>query len=311
MTYRQNILDGAEVIATSTDLFTDKSDSDGYLNTNWATSTLLTEGHTYTLKTTWISGGSADLGLRSKGGYSEPYLVILGEPYTNNISFVIPTASTTEDFDYWSLSYGFADGVEIGGGSPNTGQIVIVYNFVGASTSTDSLYVFEWAEATAIIGKTRATFTLGDWSATAYLYNSSSSLVASSTIGFNINLSGGAYAVPTSTSPTATSSCVSGNFFENGLCYLFNALLVPSQSSLNRFTALKTDITNKPPLGYFNRAKDLILGFGTTTATSTIPLQSLEGLKTGFLGDLRAGLQWLLWIVFLFWIFNRLRNLQL
>jgi hypothetical protein len=225
---------------------------------------------------------------------------------TSYIDFVIPTATSTIDFDYWQLSYGFADGVPIGEGSPETGRIDIFYT----GDNLDSSNVFAWFGSTAVLPKTWA-LGFGNWSATAYLYTSSSVLVASSTINFTINEMGSFYALPTSTDPTATSSCVSGNFFENGICYLFNALLVPSQNSVNRFGNLKATIISKPPIGYFYAVKNVILGFATTTATSTIPLQSLEPLKTGFLGDLRTGLQWLFWIVLLIWIFNRLRHLQL
>jgi len=233
------------------------------------------------------------------------FQIYTDEP-VNYINFSIPTTTTTKDFDYWQLSYGFADGTPIGEGSPDTGRIDVIYT----GENTDSSNIFAWASSTAILAKTWA-LGYGNWSATAYLYTSSSVLVASSTINFTISEFSGFFTLPTSTIPTATSSCVSGNFFENGLCYLFNAMLVPSQSSVNRFVNLKATIISKPPVGYFYAVKDVISGFATTTATSTIPLQSLEPLKTGFLGDLRNGLQWLLWIVFLFWIFNRLRHLQL
>jgi hypothetical protein len=232
----------------------------------------------------------------------------------NNIAFKIPTnATTTADFDYWFFQYNYADGIEIGSpGEPDIGRIVVSY---GLSTSTlnkiDSHYLFLWASSTAIIAKSN-TLIPGLWYANAVLYSSSSVIVASSTISFTLLDFESLYPViPTSTEITSTSTCASSEgLFTKGFCYILNFLFVPSQNSVNRYTNLIGYIEKKPPMGYFTEIKSALTGF-TTSTTSTFALADISSIPNSPVGTLKNALVWLLWFAFGFWLFHRLRHLQL
>jgi hypothetical protein len=232
---------------------------------------------------------------------------IYGNLPTSDINFIIPSSTPSLDFDYWLLNYNFVGGTPIGGpGEPQTGLFLVHY---GQTTSTmtllDDSYFFLWTSSTPIIAKTNALMP-GTWYAKTEFFNASSSLVASSTISFTI-LSPGALPVPTSTILTATSSCEAGNFFENGACYLFNYLFIPSQSSVNRFGNLTDTLNKKPPIGYFTAIKTAFNSIATTT-TSTFALADISAITGSPVALLRTGLTWILWIVLGFWIFNRFRH---
>lgn len=231
----------------------------------------------------------------------------------NGVNFKIPTnATTTADFDYWLLQYNFADGIDIGFGSPDVGQLKINY---GLSTSTlnktDTLNVFMWASSTAIIAKSNA-LAPGLWYANAVLYSSSSVIVASSTISFTILDFESLYPiVPTSTEITSSSTCSSSEgLFTKGFCYILNFLFVPSQGSVNRYTNLIGYIEKKPPMGYFTEVKSALSGF-TTSTTSTFALADISSIPNSPVSILKDALVWLLWFVFGFWLFHRVRYLQL
>jgi len=94
-----------------------------------------------------------------------------------------------------------------------------------------------------------------------------------------------------------------GNMFRDVIVWLF----FPDQANLNRFSDLWDTIKQKPPIGYFTVVKDELgnigigspsINFDTTAAASII-------------NPLRTGLIVILWVMFAFWVFHRLRNLQL
>lgn len=103
-----------------------------------------------------------------------------------------------------------------------------------------------------------------------------------------------------------------------GMCRLFTFLFVPNQKALDNFVDLKNRLSSKPPFGYFSLYNNAIdtLTDETGSATSTISAVGIEsGLELvheiDFLENVYTAIQWLLYIVFLVWVFNRIRKLIL
>jgi hypothetical protein len=119
------------------------------------------------------------------------------------------------------------------------------------------------------------------------------------------------YSLPTSTvSSTAwTLTCdESAGTFSYSICNLFVGLFIPNPSVFDAFTGLYDQIENKPPIGYLTAISDALGGVGTSTAPYSI---SAVSAFSGFFSPIRTALSWILWLVFAFWIINRLRHLQL
>jgi hypothetical protein len=111
--------------------------------------------------------------------------------------------------------------------------------------------------------------------------------------------------------PPAEISCDSGNWFYDAVCAAVGYLFYPSdeqQESLgDTYGFLTSSISSKPPLGYFDAitiALDNING-----GTSTISLMSASNTAafSGVFTPLKTGLTWILWFLFGFWIFHRIR----
>jgi hypothetical protein len=95
------------------------------------------------------------------------------------------------------------------------------------------------------------------------------------------------------------------NILQAVLCWLF----VPRIEKISQFGLLKTQIIDKPPVGYLSAISNIITA---TTSTST-PIDDLI-IPTGSASPftiLRTALTWLLWFIFGIFIFNRLRYLDL
>jgi hypothetical protein len=106
--------------------------------------------------------------------------------------------------------------------------------------------------------------------------------------------------------PTSTDVCdPEGNFLLYGLCRLF----IPSNGSVWQFQALKTDLENKPPFGYFNSFREVIDNLSTSTA-SAIPFPDLSLANEQVFTPLKTGISWLLWFMFGFWGFDKFRNFK-
>jgi hypothetical protein len=115
--------------------------------------------------------------------------------------------------------------------------------------------------------------------------------------------SGGTYSTSTG-AVLASCNDLNLNFFQAILCYVF----VPKYEGISQFSGLFELIKNKPPVGYFYSVKTALSGLSTSTpafewntASSSIPL----------FGQIKTGLSWIFWLLLAFWIFNRLRHLEL
>jgi hypothetical protein len=94
-----------------------------------------------------------------------------------------------------------------------------------------------------------------------------------------------------------------GNMFRDVIVWLF----YPSQDALNQFGNLYDTIKAKPPIGYFTAVQSELGYLGAGSASITFDTTAAAGI----INPLRVGLIGILWIMFAFWIFHRLRNLDL
>jgi len=121
------------------------------------------------------------------------------------------------------------------------------------------------------------------------------------------------YPTPTSTATSTewvfTCDPESG-FFANSLCMLARFLFIPKQADFNRFNDLKTALENKPPLGYFYLIKNSLLNFNAST-TPAFDLQQSATLSDYIFNPVRNGISFILWLIFGFWVFNRIRKFEL
>lgn len=95
-------------------------------------------------------------------------------------------------------------------------------------------------------------------------------------------------------------------------CNMLGFTIIPSEASLNSLTGIKDLVILKPPLGYFSQINNF-LSLGFTTSSSAIDLTALAPLTLtgGLFWYLKAGLSWLLWALFGFWVFKKFRHFQL
>jgi hypothetical protein len=94
-----------------------------------------------------------------------------------------------------------------------------------------------------------------------------------------------------------------GNMFRDVIVWLF----YPSQDALSQFGNLYDTIKAKPPIGYFTAVQSELGYLGAGSASITFDTTAAAGI----INPLRVGLIGILWIMFAFWIFHRLRNLDL
>jgi len=99
-------------------------------------------------------------------------------------------------------------------------------------------------------------------------------------------------------------SCEGGGVFDTLLCNLYVSLFVPSDTALNQFSGLWDNIKNKPPFGYFVAISAAMSGIAV--GTTTLAFAGISEIS--IFGTLRIVLMVLLWFLFVFWIFHRLRN---
>ena len=137
----------------------------------------------------------------------------------------------------------------------------------------------------------------------------SGSPYATDTIAQTLYFSLDTNATATTTPPYIGGSCSSiSNWFGRAVCEAVAYLFYPPDTVLDYYTNLKTDLESKPPLGYFTAAKNAILTFSSST-TSTIQI----GMATSSpaIELLKGGVQWLLWFLFIFWLFYKMRNVTI
>lgn len=97
------------------------------------------------------------------------------------------------------------------------------------------------------------------------------------------------------------------------ICYIKSALtwaFVPSPETWDRFSDLKDELSTKAPFGYVTETKDLLSGLNDTT-TATFSLQEVEPITDNIFSPIRTALSWLLYFMFAFYLFNRLKHITI
>jgi hypothetical protein len=98
-----------------------------------------------------------------------------------------------------------------------------------------------------------------------------------------------------------------GNMLMDVLKYLF----VPNPNILQNFVDLWQDIRNKPPIGYLTVITDEFSNLTGGTASSSYNLTPYLSTIEPIVSPFRTGIVWLLWLSMGFWIFHRIRKLNL
>ncbi len=276
-------------------------------------------------KLTCLPGVTGDCG--SLTGVSQMAYTIYGNPPPGaTISVIRPenaTSTTNEAYSglFWGVSVDPADDATCS--TTNPCRVAIKY-WKGTSTEALAdpgvLIDYDAIYSTSTIDEKYfdKSFDIanGTWSAVAYLYSGFNypltTVVSSTIISFEITSStvpGGV--VSTSTLAEVEIACSSGNWFSNGLCGVFSFLFYPPAGSLNMYDNLAESIKYKPPIGYLVFALDALSGI--TNGTSSIELinASTSEAFDGVFSPVKTGASWLLWLALGFFIFNRIRNIDI
>jgi len=93
------------------------------------------------------------------------------------------------------------------------------------------------------------------------------------------------------------------NCFINALVYVF----LPSDTTLNRFLSLKTELATVIPFGYFVYVYDTL---NTIELDGTAPLIPVLPFQEAIFTPLRNGTGYILWLLFAFFLYRRFKNIE-
>lgn len=236
---------------------------------------------------------------------------------TYSISISRPVdSSTIADFDDWLLNYQY-----FGGDASSTNVVDLVFLVAAAATSSENAvgYYQDWSSVLDLpdnstmtrvlsIPKANVLFSNHQWWAWAKLYywGDPEPLAESAEISFYVSTSTRAWPYPgTTTEETLGFLCGAYTFPVNQMCNAAEWLIVPQRSDLDVFNSVRDEFALKAPIGYFTAAKDIINTLKSGTPTIEIAVLSV------IMDPLIAGLIWVLWFLFLFWLFRRISNLDI
>lgn len=273
-------------------------------------------------------------GCYSEYGVTADIYFILSYNPPNLIQIDFPeNATTTADFFYWEISGNLISTppahilVDVGESSSTINQFAGDY-ILDATGAFDISNVYKPS-----VLKQNTTYYARAWlqecltwdlysvcipsvwnnpdNPTGYFTNLASSTIISFTTTEE-EIIGGYYPSPTSTASSSewviTCDPTSG-FFANSLCNLFKYLFSPKQSDLQQFTNLKTALEHKAPIGYFYSFAQALGGFNASS-TPAFVLTGLSSL-TSITEPLDVGLTVIIYIVFAFYVFYRIKKLEL
>lgn len=107
---------------------------------------------------------------------------------------------------------------------------------------------------------------------------------------------------------------------KSAFCQAAQYLFKPSQTVFDQFYELKATLENKPPFGYVTVYTNAIEGLETSassttstlsTVTSTAGLQLSTWAGLSIVQSVRTAFSWFFYVVFAFYVFNRLRKFSL
>ena len=232
---------------------------------------------------------------------------------------------TTQDFYAWSVAaYDL---------SATTSYRFDVYysQFGGSITYHDTDGTGQYPQSTSTITDTiqktqpllypPATSTA--WTAYATLSNfyTGEVIASSSAIVFGIIPISGE---TSSTLGTFTTNCsfTSSSFLadpigniQTGICSALVFLFIPNSAQqsdiLSRFNVIKTQVSTKPPFGYFNSIYNSFQSFQEGTSGVQLIDASGSAAMSPVFGSLDTGISVVVWALFGFWIFHRARLIEL
>jgi len=253
----------------------------------------------------------------SCGGTERIYFKANGD-LVSTITFTQPVASQElTDFSNWYLTYGYATTTPLGGGTGDS-NITIYYSKTSSSTATytDSATTYQTVSdvQSATVPKSHALVQIPEinntqWWVWGKLFDFYGNVAASSTpFQFGVDIPGDITFTSASTTADLATTCDSSSgVFANSLCKLLQAVFYPSQQSIDNFSDLKAALENKPPFGYISSFNDA-MGDLSSGASSTLDLSDLSGI--GIFDDFRDLLDWVLWFLFGFWVYNKFRHMK-
>lgn len=276
--------------------------------------------------------GTASYNCSSGGLSADLYFKVesVVPPEVNQMTFIYPISSSTiGDFNSYNVRYEVAT-------TTTSNLFVSVYQSTSTpinidtcvnSTSTpcykDRAQVFSpfvnsppyrvpLTQYDAEISRSKHNFL--SWYAKAVLEDKDGNTLASSTINYTTVsvLPPLDFETPTSTATSSEWSidCSGGSIISNSLCYVLKYLFYPSQQSVYNFYDIKAEVENKPPFGYYKAVKDELSEISTSTPLFNFPTGLTTSTSSPFY-LFRSGLNWLLWLLFTFWLFHRIRHLEL
>ena len=107
----------------------------------------------------------------------------------------------------------------------------------------------------------------------------------------------------------ASSTCTGYGWIGSELCQVGVFLFIPSSRALRNFVNIKNAVANKPPFGYFSEIQTALTGL-SNSSTSVIISSSTAATFSSVFGRIRTAMTWILWLVFGFWLFHRIRNFK-
>lgn len=147
------------------------------------------------------------------------------------------------------------------------------------------------------------------WFARPRIIDGSSTTATGAPISFQVFFPPSSFS-STSSVATSTINCTSGNFVSNSFCSMLVFLFVPTQSTLNQFQTIQNNLQNKPPFGYMAAVQTALNATATTTISSPFTTSTLAAIST-LSTPLRAIFETLLWVLFVFWLFHKIRDIKL
>jgi len=232
--------------------------------------------------------------------------------------------ATTTDFGYWAIWLPLNEAALEALNASST-SMVVEY---GRNSSTsfefsDSRdFVTEWDDGTQWqrFAKTRILIfppltSPATWYARVKLKQGSTTISTSPTAQFDVYYSqeiADTFPNSTSTINELNFSCdnTEGVFYQS-VCKALLFLFKPSDDSLDKFLDIKDDLIERVPLGYFTAMSDLIEANLDGSSTSTIINASTSEAFSDIFLPIREALDWIIWLVFGFYIIYRVKHLNL
>jgi len=258
------------------------------------------------------------------GGYdtnnlnADAYFVLHTTAASSSVSIDFPTATTTADFNSWQISFTDA--------STSTAKFIeVFYNTTSTELISQNSYQEVWtldANSPALVLKTHSigSSEWGTWYAQAVLYDAINNInfAYSPVVTFNIgsvNPNYGSYTnSPSSTIASSTPLQITcdkdSGLFQYSLCSMFTFLFMPSTDVLNLYSTLINKVKMKPPIGYFYILSDDLSSLSSTSTEAFSVPQNAEVMDEIFT-PFRTGFIMVLWVLFSFWIFHRIRKINL